>query len=105
MDNVADSPGTDNVSHRQGIGLAAMLCAHLADLLGLLYGVACLDGFREYIGKRLLYIAILSSTHNFRAQLGMLEITGRDHHAVDVFIGKQLFGVFIGLRLRVEYSL
>jgi hypothetical protein len=36
MDNFADPPGADNIPYRKGVGLAAVLRAHLDNLAGLL---------------------------------------------------------------------
>src|SRR5579871_2295571 len=65
VDNVADSPRTNDVSHRKRIWLATMLRSHLNDLFGLFDQVARLDGLGENVGEWLFHVAILASLYNF----------------------------------------
>src|ERR1700735_1461685 len=74
--DLADASGAYDVADGEGIGLAAMLRSHLHDLLRLLDAIARLDGFGEYVSKRLLDITVFARLHYLHAQLGMLKVTG-----------------------------
>ena len=67
MNDVADTPGANHVSDRQGIRLAAVLRTHLNYLLGLLDDIASFNSLGEHVGKRLLHVAILSRLHHLHA--------------------------------------
>src|SRR5665213_537093 len=57
---LADTAGTDDISYRKLIGLAAVLRSHLNHLLRGFDSIAGFLGVREYIRERLLDIAILA---------------------------------------------
>src|SRR6185437_17168541 len=82
-----------------------MLRSHLYHLLRGLHNISSFDGFGEHIGKRLFHVAIFAGLNHLRTKLGMLKITGRNHHAVDILIRQHLLGVFVLLRFQVEGGL
>src|ERR1700722_3415450 len=100
--DLADASGAYDVADGEGIGLAAMLRPHLHDLLRLLDAIACLDGLGEYVGKGFLHITVFARLHYIHAQLGVLKVSGGDHHPVNIFACQHLFGVLIGLWFEIE---
>ena len=82
------------------IGLAAVLGAHLNDLFRGFDDVASLPCLGEDVGEGLLDIAVFAGADDFDAQLGVLEVAGGDHDAIDVFLTEHVFGVLVELWVR-----
>ena len=61
--------------------------------------------FFQHIGERLFHVAVLARLYDLRAELGVLEVAGRDHDAVDVRPRQHLFGVLENERFRTEQVL
>jgi hypothetical protein len=102
VDDGPDTAGADNVPHRERIRLAAVLRSHLNHLLRRLHHVARLPGLGKYVGERLLDVAVFSRPDHVDAKLGMLEVAGGDHHAVDIVARQHFLRVLVGLRLDPE---
>src|SRR5260370_509611 len=100
--DIADASRANEFSYRQREGLTAVLRSHLHNLFGSLDDITRLNGFREHVGKGLFDVTVLARFHYFRTKFGVLEVAGRNHHAVDIFEGEHLFGILEGLRLEVE---
>src|SRR5690348_14549764 len=75
--NLTDAAGSNDVAHGKRIGLAAMLSAHLHNLLRGLHRIAGRLRFFEYVGERLFDVAVFAGLDHFDAKLRVLEISGR----------------------------
>src|SRR5580700_10611970 len=100
--DVADLSRPNDVPHCQRIRLATVLRSHLNDLLRRLHDFASFLRLGQHIGKGFFDVTVFACLYHLATQLRVLEISGRDHDAVDVLPGEHLLGVLINLRLEAE---
>src|ERR1700686_2977760 len=102
VNDVANLSRPNNIPHRQRIRLRTVLRSHLHHLFRSFYDIAGRFCLGEHIGKRFFDVTILARLYHVGAQLRMLEISTRDHYAVNIFPRKHVLGVLIHLRLKLE---